>query len=544
MKSIKILLLMFYLFIPLHGMEALPPGTITLICIDGQEIYLKRSVADLSVTLKNMLLDLKIALDCSTSIPLENFYAATGPIVNAISLGMNMIACQLAHDLEASSKETVHNFIHELIDVISQSLDLSNCALPASIRRQTIIQLLSVTNYLNVPILLNAISCIAAQNNITKPHLPSLICSWAPEWLVPKDTTEICPDMENPIQQAKHFLGTNTHSFFVSDNAYFQNASDLAQWGLVPSSSLPKDDVLFDNYIIGLVCNKEFLMVQEIIDSLAEQCHGNVIQKIYSLFSICMHKIISNAIQDKELTELQNMLEEFVTNQQVELARLAYKALLEHVQKMTWDEIKELFNDPSLNESALRVMLRLRHMGLFIPLLDDNYQSPNNFRGLLNNGVDLKYILPTKATFNCHSLDVENLNLLNLPAEIFLLSYLIWINCNNNQLTDLPKELALCKQIRTLSLRANNLTAVPEVIFQLERLEDLDISSNNIRALPDELAKLTRLKMIYLDNTVQIPASFDHRTDIIFKCWDPTSQSWDDTDREEIFYYMEIMGLF
>jgi len=68
------------------------------------------------------------------------------------------------------------------------------------------------------------------------------------------------------------------------------------------------------------------------------------------------------------------------------------------------------------------------------------------------------------------------------------------------QLAQIPDEVFELEHLEELRLRDNQLTAVPEAIGQLRNLAALDLNNNSIAALPDALLHLERLHVLFLGN--------------------------------------------
>ncbi|KIC76470.1 hypothetical protein DB41_GB00050 [Neochlamydia sp. TUME1] len=90
-------------------------------------------------------------------------------------------------------------------------------------------------------------------------------------------------------------------------------------------------------------------------------------------------------------------------------------------------------------------------------------------------------------------LEVLHLNdsqLSSLPAEIGQLSLLQYLYLNNNPLTSLPAEIGQLSQLQYLFIQKNQLTTLPAEIGQLSQLQRLSLSNNRLTTLPAELEQL------------------------------------------------------
>jgi hypothetical protein len=85
-----------------------------------------------------------------------------------------------------------------------------------------------------------------------------------------------------------------------------------------------------------------------------------------------------------------------------------------------------------------------------------------------------------------------------VPAEIWQLTSLRWLDLRGNQLTSLPAEIGLLTSLDLLFLYDNQLTSLPAEIGQLASLEQLWISANQLTSLPAEIGQLTSLTVLDL----------------------------------------------
>ncbi|MEI7652600.1 MAG: leucine-rich repeat domain-containing protein [Verrucomicrobiota bacterium] len=114
------------------------------------------------------------------------------------------------------------------------------------------------------------------------------------------------------------------------------------------------------------------------------------------------------------------------------------------------------------------------------------------------------------------SLDLFNLGLNTLPAEIGRLTNLKTLNLDNNQLTTLPSEIGSLTNLKTLNLSENQLTTLPSEIGRLTNLQVLALDCNQFSTLPSEIGRLTNLKTLNLSGNQlsTIPAELKHLTNL------------------------------
>ncbi len=93
------------------------------------------------------------------------------------------------------------------------------------------------------------------------------------------------------------------------------------------------------------------------------------------------------------------------------------------------------------------------------------------------------------------SLDLSGKGLTSIPAYVFSMSNLEYLDLSNNKLTGAPQsQIGQLKNLKSLNLSENQLTGLPAELGQLKKLETLNVSHNRLTGLPNELGNLTQLK--------------------------------------------------
>lgn len=87
-------------------------------------------------------------------------------------------------------------------------------------------------------------------------------------------------------------------------------------------------------------------------------------------------------------------------------------------------------------------------------------------------------------------LNLHNLHLLTVPAEVLQFQRLRALSLFHNNLTQFPKELLTLPQLQRISLSQNCITSLPREIVQLKHLEYLDVTANKLTTLPEKILKL------------------------------------------------------
>lgn len=101
---------------------------------------------------------------------------------------------------------------------------------------------------------------------------------------------------------------------------------------------------------------------------------------------------------------------------------------------------------------------------------------------------------------NSSELNVCSMALLELPLDLFRLTWLRVLWLSNNALFDLPKELTQLVNLEVLGLAWNHFKEISPSVWQLKQLKVLDLSNNNLERIPPEMAKCTQLQYLFLSN--------------------------------------------
>ena len=126
------------------------------------------------------------------------------------------------------------------------------------------------------------------------------------------------------------------------------------------------------------------------------------------------------------------------------------------------------------------------------------YLDSDDLRNFFQEFRYLIYTINWKKLNNRDILDLSNLQLINIPKGIGLLTNLTQLILIDNLLIDLPKELIMLNNLIELDLNINEFEEIPKVIFELRNLTVLNLSNNKIREIPDEINKLIAIKDCHL----------------------------------------------
>lgn len=115
-------------------------------------------------------------------------------------------------------------------------------------------------------------------------------------------------------------------------------------------------------------------------------------------------------------------------------------------------------------------------------------------------------------------LDASRNRLTALPPEIADLVFLQTLRLDNNRIAALPPELARQQNLSALHLGHNDLDRVPEGIGGLHELTTLSLGHNAIADIGDELGQLRRLRTLWLNGNplTDLPPSLGNLTGLRF----------------------------
>ncbi|MBO3269987.1 COR domain-containing protein [Hymenobacter defluvii] len=130
------------------------------------------------------------------------------------------------------------------------------------------------------------------------------------------------------------------------------------------------------------------------------------------------------------------------------------------------------------------------------------------------------------------SLDLSGKGLLEIPAEIGMLTEVTYLDLSNNSLTYLPKEIGYLEKLSELNIKDNELKSLPEefgclfslelihmngnnfdefpnCVYNMKKLKHICIAGNNISEISDEIENLIRLNdiQLYQNNFTSFPLS-------------------------------------
>lgn len=101
-------------------------------------------------------------------------------------------------------------------------------------------------------------------------------------------------------------------------------------------------------------------------------------------------------------------------------------------------------------------------------------------------------------------LDLNGLDLTELPPLLFQLTNLTKLDISFNKLTELSPDIAQLNNLLRLELTGNQLTELPSQLFQLTKLIELDLGGNQLTELSSNVIQLNNLTGLYLTGNRQI----------------------------------------
>lgn len=111
-------------------------------------------------------------------------------------------------------------------------------------------------------------------------------------------------------------------------------------------------------------------------------------------------------------------------------------------------------------------------------------------------------------------LDLENIELTELPEELFELAWLEELDLGGNQLRSIPEGIGRLSKLEGLYVNDNDLRRLPESIGRLGRLESLILSDNQLKSLPETIGLLSSLKVldVFYNRLTDIPETIGQLT--------------------------------
>jgi len=93
-------------------------------------------------------------------------------------------------------------------------------------------------------------------------------------------------------------------------------------------------------------------------------------------------------------------------------------------------------------------------------------------------------------------LDLSEMGLTEIPAEVFYLTELTDLSLAGNAIEAIPPQIANLTSLERLQVAGNRLQGLPHEIGALQRLEGLWVHGNLLSSLPDSICQLTALRVV------------------------------------------------
>lgn len=108
-----------------------------------------------------------------------------------------------------------------------------------------------------------------------------------------------------------------------------------------------------------------------------------------------------------------------------------------------------------------------------------------------------KINIPSK---NISKLDLSNLNLKEIPSEVFELKNLRKLILSNNQITKIPKEITNLKRLETIDISNNKISEFFAKLCELKNLKAINLNNNRIASIPKQISNLNKLRKLSIAN--------------------------------------------
>jgi hypothetical protein len=123
-------------------------------------------------------------------------------------------------------------------------------------------------------------------------------------------------------------------------------------------------------------------------------------------------------------------------------------------------------------------------------------------------------IIPSK---QISKLDLSNLNLKEIPQEVFELKNLKKLDLSNNQLKTIPKEISNLKQLEVLDISNNNISNFFAKLCEIKKLKALNLNNNKIASIPKQISGLKKLRSLNIANNKikKLPVEFSELSELV-----------------------------
>jgi hypothetical protein len=110
---------------------------------------------------------------------------------------------------------------------------------------------------------------------------------------------------------------------------------------------------------------------------------------------------------------------------------------------------------------------------------------------------------------NLRKLNLSNNNIKVIPSDISKLKMLEVLDISNNKITNFYAKICDLKKLKTLNLNNNKIVSIPKQISKIENLRSFSIANNKLKSLPDEFSNLSNLTRLNLSKNsfTEIPKS-------------------------------------
>ncbi len=137
----------------------------------------------------------------------------------------------------------------------------------------------------------------------------------------------------------------------------------------------------------------------------------------------------------------------------------------------------------------------------------ENKKNHNRIIDKLNTNIEKSS--PYKAERNKKSYKFRNLNLRNIPEEVFYSKDIEHLDLQDNKIEEIPKDIKILKNLREIIFSNNKIEEIPNELYELTNLTALLLGYNKIRSISYEIEKLEKLNWLQIryNKIKEIPKS-------------------------------------
>ncbi|MGC2596377.1 MAG: leucine-rich repeat domain-containing protein [Rhabdochlamydiaceae bacterium] len=280
----------------------------------------------------------------------------------------------------------------------------------------------------------------------------------------------------------KHWYQVSQNSYFLIEQAYFQNAKIRQFMPLAAANSLQAVQQTYHKVMNSTKFKNstEFLNINCLIEK-------SPLKALCQTSPLDLHPIVK-VVEDANLVRFFDKLASHIRANEMPALdnelNLAQRASVIRTWMMKNNRVTDRI--VALDLSDLTLTILPKEIGQLVNLKTLH---------LCNNQL---VTLPKEIgqLVKLETIDLENNQLVTLPEEIGQLVNLKWLNLRNNQLVTLLKEIGQLVNLKGVDLANNQLATLPKEIVQLVNLKILDLANNQLD--PEEMVQLVNLQGVQI----------------------------------------------